>query len=151
MAIFSLNQFFAAGRPALNPGLCLLLACVVPAFTPTSISYGTAGINELKLSTLVQKGCDARQTGSLAGAVVYHKGLATLNGFTPTASAQIRIGDTITTAHDGFIALDMGYGKPISIQPVTHLTVDCALNTNTLHNWTHYKSVDPNARADVRS
>ena len=104
-------------------------------FSPTTISttmtprtFVQLGIHvpeHINLYALAESSCRAQQPDLSVGSIVFHKGHTRLNGATPDNGAFIRGGDIITTSEDGFVAIALGNGQVVSVQPDTYLTAGC--------------------------
>ena len=100
--------------------LALAMLC-----SPVWLHSGTVSIYEPRLSELAGLSCHLRQPDLSLGKVIYVKGQAAINGNESVAGTPLRSGDAITTGADGFVAVMLGDGKRISVQPLSHLRVNC--------------------------
>ena len=100
--------------------LALAMLC-----SPVWLHSGTMSVFETRLSELAGLSCQMRQPDLSVGMVIYVKGQAAINGIESAVGTPLRSGDAITTGADGFVAVMLGDGKRISVQPLSHLRINC--------------------------
>jgi len=79
-------------------------------------------------STVSKSACNASQSALSGGKVIYQKGYPTLNGRMLRTGELLSSEDIISTASDGYVALELISGSVVSIQPDTSASVGCAIS-----------------------
>ena len=109
--------------------LVFLSVVLVPKWFHADVTM----IADTELSAMAGESCAARQPDLSVGVVLFTKGQTGLNGTKLQSGAHIRNGDVLSTAVDGYIAVELGDSKVVTVQPGTLLRVDCASPQSALN------------------
>ena len=112
-------------KTTLNSQIICLATSVLLALLPARFHADANLLAETRLSAVTKEDCRYDQLGKAVGKAVFVKGQTVLNGALLQQGDTLHKGDTISTAVDGYAAIELQHGKVVTLQPGTLLRIDC--------------------------